>query len=210
MGDTADSEYQLGSDAAELDRLDHQGRVLAPATRTILEAAGLGPGIRVLHLGSGMGDVAFVAAELIGPSGEVMGIDRSPEAVAKANIRAQQRDHGNVRFVVGDINDTAPAGPFDAIIGRLVLMYLPDPAALLKTQAALLRPGGRVVPDRVRYLQRSLPATNPARGPGVVVACRGVHTRRSPNVARATPLDRSQRCRAETSWDARPPASLRA
>jgi ubiquinone/menaquinone biosynthesis C-methylase UbiE len=145
-GSTAESDYQLGHDHAELERLSRQGRMLAPATRIILDEAGLLPGMRVLDLGSGMGDLAFVAAELIGPTGQVVGVDRSPDTVAQANIRARRRGLGHVRFVVGDIHDLGPAGPFDAIIGRLVLMYVSDPAAVLRTQAALLGPGGLVIP----------------------------------------------------------------
>ena len=138
--------YQLGSDAAELKRLDLQGRVLAPATRNILTTAGVGRGMRVLDLGSGAGDVAFVATELVGPAGEVVGVDQSSDSVSRATGRAAERGLSNVRFVVGDIHDRAADGPFDAIIGRLVLMYVPDPAAVLRTQAALLRPGGVVAP----------------------------------------------------------------
>jgi SAM-dependent methyltransferase len=116
--------------------------------------------MRVLDLGSGMGDVGFVAAELVGSTGEVLGIDRSPEPVAKANLRARQQGLGNVRFVVGDIHEPASDGPFDAIIGRLVLMYVPDPATVLRTQAALLRPGGLVVPIEFDlHSARSLPWT---------------------------------------------------
>jgi SAM-dependent methyltransferase len=152
--------YQLGSDAAELKRLDLQGRVLAPATRTILQTAGIRPGMRVLDLGSGAGDVTFAAAGLTGPAGEVVGIDQSPESVAKATARAAGRGLSNVRFVAGDIHDRAPDGPFDAIIGRLVLMYVPDPAAVLRTQAALLRPGGVVAPIEFDlHSARSLPPT---------------------------------------------------
>jgi SAM-dependent methyltransferase len=83
----------------------------AAATRMLLQAAGIGSGMRVLDLGSGTGDVAFVAAELVGPAGEVVGIDSSPEAVATAKARAQQRALGNVRFVVGDIHAPAPMLP---------------------------------------------------------------------------------------------------
>lgn len=142
---TADADYQLGSDLGELERLKLQGRALAPATRTILQAAELSAGMRVLDLGAGIGDVAFVAAEMVGPSGEVIGIDRSPEPVAQANARAHQRGLANVRFVEANIHDRVSDGLFDAIIGRLVLMYVPDPAAVLRTQAASLRPGGVVV-----------------------------------------------------------------
>lgn len=157
---TADSEYQLGSDAAELERLDRQGRSLAPATRTILQAAGLRSGMRVLDLGCGIGDVAFLAVELVGPSGDVLGVDRSPDAVAQAKARAQQRGLGNVRFVEGDIHDRVSGGPFDAIIGRLVLMYVPDPAVVLRTHAASLRPGGLVVPIEFDlHTARSVPPT---------------------------------------------------
>ena len=157
---SADSGYQLGSHAAELERLDLQGRVLAPATRMILQTAGVRRDMRVLDLGSGAGDVAFVAAGLAGPAGEVVGIDQSPDAVAKATARARERGLSNVRFVAGDIRDRAPDGPFDAIIGRLVLMYVPDPAAVLRTQAGVLRSGGVVAPIEFDlHSARSLPAT---------------------------------------------------
>jgi SAM-dependent methyltransferase len=157
---SADTGYQLGSDTSELERLDLQGRVLAPATRTILETAGLARGMRVLDLGSGAGDVSFVAAELVGSDGEVVGIDQSADSVANATARAGRRGLSSVRFVVGDIRDPAPDGPFDAIIGRLVLMYMSDPAAVLRTQASLLRSGGVVVPIEFDLRSaRSLPST---------------------------------------------------
>ena len=159
MGST-DTGYQLGSDAAELERLDLQGRVLAPATRTILQAAGLREGMRVVDLGSGAGDASFVAAELVGPAGEVVGIDQSPDSVARAIARAAERGVSNVRFIVGDVHDPARDGPFDAIIGRLVLMYVPDPTAVVRTQASVLRAGGLVVPIEFDLQSaRSVPPT---------------------------------------------------
>lgn len=154
------TEYQLGSDPVELERLNRQGRILAPATRVILEAAGIGVGMRVLDLGSGIGDMAFVAADLVGASGAVLGIDGSPEPVARANLRAQQRRLDNVRFVVGDIHDPAPDGPYDAIIGRLVLMYVPDPVAVIRTQVSALRraawwsPSKSISPVRMQCRRR--------------------------------------------------------
>ena len=68
MGDS-DSGYELGSGGGELARLELQGRALAPATRMIFAEAGIRPGMRVLDLGCGAGDVSFVAADLAGPEG---------------------------------------------------------------------------------------------------------------------------------------------
>lgn len=80
--------------------------------------------MRVLDLGSGAGDNALVASELVGPTGEVVGIDRSAQAVARATERARARGLSNVAFRVQDIQDPwAGQELFDAVIGRLVLMY---------------------------------------------------------------------------------------
>jgi SAM-dependent methyltransferase len=184
--ETPGTGYQLGSDAAELERLDRQGKILAPATRTILKAAGIRPGMRVLDLGSGAGDMAFLAADLVGTAGAVVGIDRSPESVATATARAQQAGLANVTFVVGDIHEPAPGGPFDAIVGRLVLMYVPDPAVVLRRQAAGLRPGGVVVPvefdlHSARSVRR--PPSCTSRSPGF--------ERRSSGRASSRPSDRA-------------------
>ena len=161
MGDS-DSGYQFGSGIGEdeVGRLEIQGSALAPATRMILAEAGIRPGMRVLDLGCGAGDVAFVAAGLVGPDGSVVGVDRSPDALARARLRAGQRGLAQVRFVEGDVKDPAPGGPFDAIVERLVLWTVPDPAALLRRQATVLRPGGLVVPIEVDLSTiRSLPET---------------------------------------------------
>jgi SAM-dependent methyltransferase len=158
--ETGQPGYRLGHDAAEIDRLNKQGRLLAPATRVLLQAAGLGPGMRVLDLGSGSGDLAFVVADIVGPSGALVGIDGSPEAVATAQARARNLGLGNTQFAVGDVREATADGLFDAIVGRLVLMYLPDPAAVLRTQATLLRPGGLLAPIEFDLgAARSLPPT---------------------------------------------------
>jgi SAM-dependent methyltransferase len=152
--------YHIGSDAAELDRLDHQGRILGPATRAILEAAGVRAGMRVLDLGSGAGDVSFTVAEIVGTGGEIVGIDQSTDAVARASVRAQQRGLANVRFAAGDISGPVADGTFDAIVCRLVLMYLRDPAAVLRVQSRQLRRGGVVAPIEIDVsTARAVPAT---------------------------------------------------
>ena len=147
MGDS-DPGYQFGSGIGEdeIARLEIQGAALAPATRMILAEAGIRPGMRVLDLGCGAGDVTFVAAGLVGPAGLVVGLDRSPQALARARLRAEQRGLSQVQFVEGDLGDPAPGGPFDAIVERAALWQDPDPAAVLRRQATALRPGGLVVP----------------------------------------------------------------
>jgi SAM-dependent methyltransferase len=161
MGD-GDSGYQFGSGIGEdeVARLELQGGALAPATRMIFAEAGIRPGMRVLDLGCGAGDVTFVAADLVGSDGSVVGVDRSPQALARARLRAGQRGLAQVQFVEGDLGDPAPGGPFDAIVERLVLWTVPDPAALLRRQATVLRPGGLVVPiEEDLSTIRSLPET---------------------------------------------------
>ena len=76
----------------------------------IFAAAGIRSGMRVLALGCGPGDVTFVAADLAGPDGYVVGVDRSPQALAQAQRRAEQRGLARVRFVEGDIHDRRRAG----------------------------------------------------------------------------------------------------
>jgi SAM-dependent methyltransferase len=101
--------------------------------------------MRVLDVGSGGGHVSFLAAELVGPSGAVVGADRSLTAVEEATAEAAARGLSQVSFVVGDPAETVFDQPFDAVIGRFVLQFQADPAAMLRRVAAHVRPGGAVV-----------------------------------------------------------------
>jgi ubiquinone/menaquinone biosynthesis C-methylase UbiE len=138
-------EYALGHSSRELDRLSFQASVLAPFTRQLFVQAGLQPGMRTLDVGSGSGDVSFLAAELVGEAGYVLGVDRSEAAVARARTRAVRRDHTNVAFEVGDPSAMQFDQPFDAVVGRFVLMYQDDPVECLTKLTRHLHPGGIVV-----------------------------------------------------------------
>ena len=141
---TDPDQYPLGRSDAEARRLELQHRVYGWATRALFAGAGIGAGMRVLDVGSGAGDVALLLADLVGPSGEVVGVEIAPESigVATERVRAAGVD-GIVRFVQADLRDLVlDEAPFDAIVGRWVLMYQPDPVALLRRLAGLLRPGG--------------------------------------------------------------------
>lgn len=137
-------DYALGHSSRELDRLTFQGTVFAPYTRQLLIEAGLAPGMRVLDVGSGSGDVTFVAADLVGSGGFVLGVDRSPAAVERARTRALRRNLTNVAFEKGDLSEMHFDAPFDAIIGRFVLMYQDNPAMSLTKMVRYLREGGLV------------------------------------------------------------------
>ena len=121
-----------------------QSDILSEATERLLRKAGLGPGMRVLDIGSGAGDVAFLARKLVGDSGEIIGTDRDEEQVAFANRRAQSHGYGNVGFVKSDFPDLVLDRPVDAIIGRLVLIFAKDPAAAIARVSRNLRSGGVV------------------------------------------------------------------
>lgn len=137
--------YVLGHSERELERLATQARLVDPITRHFFQAAGIVPGLRVLDIGSGAGDVAFLAAELVGDRGEVVGVDRVPAALAVARARAKSRSLRRITFLEGDPAEMKFERPFDAVIGRYVLMFQSDPSAMLRKLAAHVRPGGVIV-----------------------------------------------------------------
>jgi 2-polyprenyl-3-methyl-5-hydroxy-6-metoxy-1,4-benzoquinol methylase len=137
-----DCQYALGSTDAEHERLMRQGARIAPITEQLFREAGIAPGQRVLDLGSGVGDVAMLAARLVGPLGEVVGVERDPRSIARARARVDEGGLHNVNFIQSDVEQIASDGPFDAAVGRLILMYVPNPAAVLCSTSRMVRPGG--------------------------------------------------------------------
>jgi ubiquinone/menaquinone biosynthesis C-methylase UbiE len=136
------SNYVLGHADMEVQRLLLQGRLYDSYTEHALRLAGLSPGMRVLDIGCGPGDVSFVAARLVGPAGTVLGVDAAPAMVELARTRAAERGLSTVHFTRAPIDAIALDQPVDAVVGRLILMHLPDPAATLRHLSSLVRPGG--------------------------------------------------------------------
>ena len=134
--------YALGSTDTEHERLIRQARWLAPYTERFFREAGIGPGQRVVDLGSGVGDVVLIAARLVGPSGEVVGVERDPRSIARAQARVTEAGLKNVSFTQSDVSQIPSDKPFDAAVGRYILMFLPDPVAVLRSLFELVRPGG--------------------------------------------------------------------
>jgi SAM-dependent methyltransferase len=134
--------YPFQSSDDERKRLIAQGGLVAPLTRRLFERAGITAGMRVLDIGSGSGDVALLAAQLAGPTGDVTGIDRDPAQVEFAAQRAKAQGFANVRFVAGDFREIELTPAVDAIVGRLVLMYAADPRDAIRRALRNLRSGG--------------------------------------------------------------------
>jgi SAM-dependent methyltransferase len=137
--------YILGHSDREIARLRVQAHLLEPVTKQFLRDAGITRGMRVLDIGSGAGDVAFLAAELVGRSGEIIGSDTASAAVAAAARLAEERGVPNVVFREGDPAHMDFTQRFDAIVGRYVLLFQSNPADMLRKLAHHVGPGGVMV-----------------------------------------------------------------
>lgn len=138
--------YVLGSTGREHERLSRQARIFNPFTERLFRNAGISRGQRVLDIGSGVGDVAMLVAELVGPTGEVVGVERDANTLTKARSRVAEAQLRNVSFVEADVGQVASSKlrskPFDAVVGRLILEYVSDPAAVLRSLSNLVHSGG--------------------------------------------------------------------
>ena len=141
---TQDAQYTMGRSEAETKRLIEQSQLYDGVTRRFLNAAGIGKGMKVLDIGSGAGDVALTLAEFVGNDGSVVGVDVNAEILETARSRAETAGITNVEFIAGDARTLDLPDDFDAIVGRLVLMYMAEPGDALKQLATRLRPGGIV------------------------------------------------------------------
>lgn len=143
------SRYVLGHSEEELDRLRTQARLIDPITRRFFHDAGIGPGKRVLDVGCGAGDTSVLIADMVGESGEVVGVDRAPAAIDAA--RAKGAGHSNLQFLEGDPAEMSFDRPFDAVAGRFVLMFQKHPASMLQRLRSHVRPGGLLVFHELDY-----------------------------------------------------------
>jgi ubiquinone/menaquinone biosynthesis C-methylase UbiE len=137
--------YALGHSEEELRRLESQSNFFKDLTAQVFRSAGITNGMRVVDIGCGPGDVSFLAREFVGPEGLVIGVDKSPDAIATAQKRARALGLDNVKFMVGDVEDLVFAEPVDAFVGRLILMYFADPVGALRHMAQHLKSGGLIV-----------------------------------------------------------------
>jgi ubiquinone/menaquinone biosynthesis C-methylase UbiE len=137
-------EYRLGHGENELRRLELQAALARPITSRLLRDCGLDAGMHVLDIGSGTGDVAMLAAEIVGPTGAVVGIDRSAEMIQVARDRGERAGLGQLDFSVASLEESSDVGSFDLVVGRFVLFHQADQTAFLRKAVSFLRRGGCV------------------------------------------------------------------
>jgi SAM-dependent methyltransferase len=138
-------DYVLGRSELESQRLIKQSSFMRPSTERVFQKAGITTGMHVLDLGCGVGDVSFLAAELVGPTGSVVGVDLDPGVLGVAQKRATELGLPRVTFEKCAVDTFRANEPFDAVVGRFVLMYQADPIATLRHASSLVQTGGLIV-----------------------------------------------------------------
>ena len=138
----SDATYTLGRTPHETTRLIEQSRIYGESTHRLCKRAGISKGMRVLEIGSGAGDVALMLAELVGPTGRIVGVDVNAEILDTARQRATYAGLQNIEFIADDARSLIFSEKFDAVVGRFVLMYMADPGEAFATLITHLKPGG--------------------------------------------------------------------
>ena len=140
---TTDSDYILGTHDEELERLGLQHRVWRPKTLAAWQRAGFTSGMTIADIGCGPGYATMDLAEIAGPSGRVIGFDRSQRFLSYLRASAASRGLKNVEAQEVDLDTgSLPAMQADALWCRWVLAFLSHPRRLVSQIAASVRPGG--------------------------------------------------------------------
>src|SRR5207247_7386172 len=139
---SSDRDYVLGTHAEELARLGLQHRVWRPVGLDCWQKAGVTVGKRVLDVGAGPGYAAVDLAEIVGPRGEVIALERSKNFVRALKETCRARSLTNIKIHELDLmTDDLPKGDYDFSWCRWVVSFINDPALLMKKLARVMRKG---------------------------------------------------------------------
>jgi ubiquinone/menaquinone biosynthesis C-methylase UbiE len=145
--DTPRDTYVMGRTSEEYQRLRRQAQTWEFATKRVLQQIGLHSGMRCLDIGCGPGEVMRLMGEMVGPTGQVTGLDTDGKLGREACNVLQETIKSQFAFVEGNVTALSEIGgqPFDVSFARIVLMHIDDPVAVLRKMYAWTKPGGYVV-----------------------------------------------------------------
>ncbi len=139
-------DYVLGTHEEELARLGLQHRIWRPIALDCWQKAGITVGSRVLDIGAGPGYAATDLAEIVGPTGKVVALERSSNFVRALEQRCRSRSLANVQIHELDLmTDELPDDFYDFSWCRWVASFVTDPALLIRKLSQVLRPGGKAI-----------------------------------------------------------------
>jgi ubiquinone/menaquinone biosynthesis C-methylase UbiE len=142
---TQTEQYVLGYKSAEQQRLQQQAQQLAHESRWLFDQIGVASGARVVEIGCGPHGCLEILAELVGPTGRVVGVERNQDAVGLACTLIAERGLKNVEVLCRDARSTdLPRGQFDLATARLVLVNIPQPEQVIAEAVSLVRSGGSI------------------------------------------------------------------
>jgi ubiquinone/menaquinone biosynthesis C-methylase UbiE len=139
--------YIMGRTSEEYERLRRQAQVWEPATKSVLQRAGIAPGMHCLDAGCGPGEVMRLMAHCTGPSGLIVGLDTDANIGAEAISALHGAGLRQCRFLHTDLFgvEQIDQAPFDLVFARLLLFHMKNPADALRKLYGWLKPGGRIV-----------------------------------------------------------------
>ena len=140
--------YVIRGGAEGVARLDTVARVLWPTTQSLLQRAGISPGMRCLDLGCGGGPVTLELARLVGPEGQVVGIDMDATKLQLARQRAEQQQL-QLEFQTGNVYDLTDEARYDLVYARFLLTHLHQPTNAVQCMVRALRPGGVMIVEDI-------------------------------------------------------------
>ena len=146
MSQSKERDYVLGTHEEELERLGVQHQAWRPVVLDCWKQAGVTAGSKVLDVGAGPGYATVDLAEIVGPSGRVVAVERSGNFVEAIKNSARKGGLSNVEVHELDLmNDDLPGGPYDFAWCRWVLCFVSDPELVVKKIANVLRRRGRAI-----------------------------------------------------------------
>ncbi|MDR3679310.1 MAG: methyltransferase domain-containing protein [Flavipsychrobacter sp.] len=143
--------YIIDGGQAGKSRLNVLAEVLYPYTRALLEAEGLLPGMHLLDVGCGGGNVAMMTASIVGPKGSVTAIDFDSEIIALDQQDAMATGTNNIDFHAVSAYDIDYNNEFDIVYSRFLLSHLQDPIKVLKKMVQSVQPGGKIIVEDIHF-----------------------------------------------------------